>query len=198
MAKIERNIERKIKVAKQRQISNALMEDVDELTELLKTNFIPVAEHIEWNFEELRDMFPSQQLSLDYKLGHAIGGFRSIAIACDDNLTDAKVEQLLQKRQKSMEAVGLALDSVENAVKILKFNHLGGRIKNWAKADGYESADVSFKDGKLVARKWQTYRGEYGFWESTLELRPVEMPDCSRVRSIIDHGLQKKEHPPAN
>lgn len=185
VAKIERNIERKIKVAKQRQISNALLQDVDELSDLLKTNFIPVAEDIEWNFDELKDVFPSQPLSLEYKLGYALGGFRSIANACEDKLTDAKVEQLLQKRQKSMEAVGLALDAMEKAVSMLSFNHLGGRIKNWANADGYENADVSFKGGQLVAGKWQTHLGIYDFWESTVDLRPVEMPEVSRVRDII-------------
>ena len=185
VAKIERTTERKIEVVRQRQISKALLQDVDELLDLLETNFVPVSHDIEWNFAELRYIFASQPLKLEYKLGYALGGFRSIANACEEKLTDAKVEQLLQKRQKSMEVVSLALDAMEKAVSLLSFNQLGGRIKNWGKVDGYASADVSFRKGRLVAGKRQTYLGEYDFWESTVDLRPVEMPQCIRLYEII-------------
>lgn len=185
VAKIERNTELKIKVAKQHQISEALLRDVDELTDLLKSNFIPTEEDIEKNFEALTYIFPSQILRLESKLGYALGGFRSIANACQGKLTEARIEQLLKKRQKSMQAVGLALEAMEKAVSMLEFKQLSRQIKSWAHADNYDCDDVSFNNGQLVAGKFQTYDDEYGFWEKTVDLCFVEMPDTSRVREII-------------
>jgi hypothetical protein len=185
VAKIERGIDRKVKAAKQQQVSTALLEDVEELTQILKSDLIPVEAAIERNLEELNDVFTNLNLSHEYKLGYALGGFRSISNACEDRISDAKVEELLKKRKLSMQAVGKALDAMEQATSMLQVSRLGGRINNWAKPNGYERSDVSFKNGVLVAGKWQTHLGEYDFWETTVEIERVVMPSCGRVREII-------------
>lgn len=185
VAKIERETERKIRSAKKRLIASAVLEDVPEIIELLEEKFVPVETEMREMYADLRNVFWAFYPPRIRPLGYALGGLRTIVTACEKDLTDAKVEELLRKKALAKSAVADSLQDMEAGIAGLRFDYIRGHIGKWGKSSGYETGDFGFKDGVVKAGKWQDHLGEYAFWETTVELEEIEFPDTTRIKELI-------------
>lgn len=184
VAKIEKELDRRVAKAEQRRLSGAVLEGVPELLEVLDRDFIPVEQDVHHVMEELERIFPALRQRKPPKLAVARGGLATILKAADEKLNERKIEEILRKRGLVKEALREGLALLEESVKAVSPDRIRSHFRNLAEGAGYEEMKMS--GNIMVVGKWDTHLGEYDFREITYKVPVIVMPDKTEIRSLMD------------
>lgn len=186
VAKIEKDLDRRVAQAEQRKISGAVLEGVRELIEILDRDLIPVEQSVHQVMEELERIFPTLRQRKPPKLAVARGGLASILKTADEKLTERRIEEILRKRGLVNDTIREGLALIQESVKAVSPDRIRGRFRSLAEGAGYEEMKMS--GNVMVVGKWETHLGEYDFWETTYEVPVIVMPDTTEIRGVMEEA----------
>ncbi|PTA98892.1 MULTISPECIES: hypothetical protein [unclassified Sulfitobacter] len=183
VAKIERNLEKRVEIAAHRKMSAAVLGNAQELLQILDRDFIPVEKEMLQMIEEMERIFPSLQQRKPPKLAVARGGLATIIEAAEHKLTDLRVEEILKKRKLVDEAIHTGIELLEEGIKAFKPEHISRQLRHLALRARYEESKMVGRT--ITVGRWEMYRGEYEFWETIYELPLMEMPSTATIHGML-------------
>ncbi|SEJ30489.1 hypothetical protein SAMN05421762_0956 [Pseudooceanicola nitratireducens] len=184
VAKIEKDLDRRVAQAEQRKISGAVFEGVPQLIEILDRDLIPIEQSLQQVMEELERIFPALRRRKPPKLAVACGGLATILKAADEKLIERRIEEILRKRGLVNDAIREGFALLQESVKAISPDRIRSRFRGLAEGAGYEEMKMS--GNVMVAGKWDTHLGEYDFWETTYEGSVIIMPDTTEIRGLME------------
>ncbi|MFX0543163.1 hypothetical protein ACEWPM_015715 [Roseovarius sp. S4756] len=135
VAKIEKDLDIRVKKSAQRKVSAAVTSGIPELLEALDRDFMRVHRELNEVFNEMESIFPSMKKRARSGFGYARGGLIAIVKASDHKLSDSQIESILKKRSLANEIILKSLSVLREGISAMRHDRIRASLPHLASQD---------------------------------------------------------------